>query len=374
MSKDKDPNEGLADDAKLATDLGDEKARAAEQLSYFGGDPDEHEDTSALDRGDSLEPETDEDEDKGDEVEDTEKKEDDEGSEDEGEESDDSEDDDSDESEDEDDAEDEDADDGDQDDSAEDDSEGDDAPTSKDAERGIPRSRFNEVNERMKAAEAKIAQLETTETAKEEAAVQRYDFDTKEDEYMELLLDGKTSEAKAVRAEIREAEKAEFVAETKKETVEEVSSVRIQEEVDSLANQAEKLYPVLDDSHPDYNPKVVHKVMTFMRGYQADGLTPDNALVAGLADAIELYDLDAGDEVTEDEDTKEDPKPKKKAAIKKTKEKLALQKKQGHSPAGEGKSSSDAGAVVPDIETMTDEEIDALPAKTLARLRGDFPE
>ena len=56
MSKDKDPNEGLADDAVLATDLGDVEARTAEQQTYYGGDPEEDtEDLGALDRGDSGE-------------------------------------------------------------------------------------------------------------------------------------------------------------------------------------------------------------------------------------------------------------------------------------------------------------------------------
>ena len=56
MSKDKDPNEGLADDATLATDIKDEEARKDEQLEYFGGDKDDldSEDFSAADRGDVV--------------------------------------------------------------------------------------------------------------------------------------------------------------------------------------------------------------------------------------------------------------------------------------------------------------------------------
>ena len=54
--KDKDPNEGLAKDASLATDLGDESKRTAEQLEYYGGDldKDDTEDLSSLDRGDDF--------------------------------------------------------------------------------------------------------------------------------------------------------------------------------------------------------------------------------------------------------------------------------------------------------------------------------
>lgn len=57
MSK-SDPNEGLAADAVLATDLGDEKERTAAQLEYFGGDVDDidNEDFSAADDGSGFDP------------------------------------------------------------------------------------------------------------------------------------------------------------------------------------------------------------------------------------------------------------------------------------------------------------------------------
>ena len=340
----KDPNEGLADDATLATDIGDGKKRESEQLKYYGGDPDDldNEDVTSLDRGDSLETE-DAPTDRGDEVEEAEAEEE---------------------------AEEEAVDDSDGDEEEEEEAE---SPDTDKADRGIPRSRFNEVNERMKRAEALLAAQTSTEEAKEAAAAQKYDFDSNEKVYMDFMLDGKLDEAAAKRREIREAERAEFKAETKRETLGDVNTAQIQEAVDSLARQAEELYPVLDDSHPDYDAKVVDKVLTFMRGYESTGMTPDNALIAGLADAIYMYDLDGpGDEVTESKVTQKAPKKGK--PITKIKEKLDIQQKQGKSPVGDGKGSADAGAVVPDISQMTDEEIDALPAKTLARLRGDFPE
>ena len=359
----KDPNEGLADDATLATDIGDGKKRESEQLKYYGGDPDDldNEDVTSLDRGDSLETE-DAPTDRGDEVEEAEAEE-----EAEEEAVDDS---DGDEEAEEEEVEEEAVDDSDGDEEEEEEAE---SPDTDKADRGIPRSRFNEVNERMKRAEALLAAQTSTEEAKEAAAAQKYDFDSNEKVYMDFMLDGKLDEAAAKRREIREAERAEFKAETKRETLGDVNTAQIQEAVDSLARQAEELYPVLDDSHPDYDAKVVDKVLTFMRGYESTGMTPDNALIAGLADAIYMYDLDGpGDEVTESKVTQKAPKKGK--PITKIKEKLDIQQKQGKSPVGDGKGSADAGAVVPDISQMTDEEIDALPAKTLARLRGDFPE
>ena len=392
MPKDKgeaDPNEGLADDATLASDLGDEGKRRDDQLEYYGGDKDatDTDDLSDLDRGDVVgEPEPKDDEDKGDEDDETEEKEDDEASEDEdGAEDDGDADADSD-----DDAEADDDADGDS-DSDSDDSDGDETDEADDADesdadekdsRGIPRHRFKEVNARMKTAEGRLAVLEKTSKAEDDAAEDKFDFDAAEKEYIDLTLDGKTEEATSKRREIRAAEKVEFVAAAKAETKTEVNEESIQRTGDDLAPHAEEMFPVFKPKHDDYNPDMVRKVSTFMRGYQADGLKGDDALVAAIADVAELYKLN-DTESPSDEDTEDDgdKKPtKKKVAVKKgkkinkTKEKLKLAEQQQRSPAGEGKGSSEAGAVVPDIDQMTDEEIDALPAETLSRIRGDYVE
>jgi hypothetical protein len=142
-------------------------------------------------------------------------------------------------------------------------------------------------------------------------------------------------------------------------------------DLNSLTSQASQMYPIFDDTSDQYDQVATQKVLTFMRGYLSDGsMTPSDAFVAALADGIELYNLDADPEPQPELDTK----PTKKAPKKATKEKIKLAEKAAKSPAGHGKASTDAGAVVPDIEKMSDAEIDALPAETIARLRGDFVE
>jgi hypothetical protein len=74
----------------------------------------------------------------------------------------------------------------------------------------IPRRRFDEVNQRRKAAEDKLAQIERENKATQQAQDATYDFDTKEKEYLDLVLDGKTEEAIALRKKIRAAERTEF--------------------------------------------------------------------------------------------------------------------------------------------------------------------
>lgn len=361
MVKKVDPNEGLAADAVLAEDLGDVAARQKEQLAYYGGDDDDADLDEAADRGDNIEEESDSG-DRGDELkEESDSEEEGAGDGDESEE----------ESGDEE-AEDEAADDDDQEDSADDveEDEEEEEPAPK-KEKGIPRARFNEVNTRMRQAEADLAALRAQKAAGESAAVEKFDFDAAEDEYMSLLLDGKTKDAGAKRREIREAEKADFKAEAKAETLEDVDTGHMERLVNSLSHEAEKMFPAFNQDSDDFNPAAVSKALTFMKGYQSDGMTPDDAFVAALADTIEIFGLDT-ESLSDDVTPKGGKTVTKRAPITKTKEKIAASKRQGKSPAGEGKGSADVGAAVVDVNQLSEEEMDSLPAATLARLRGDF--
>ena len=140
------------------------------------------------------------------------------------------------------------------------------------------------------------------------------------------------------------------------------------------------MFPIFDEGHKDFNPHAVSKTLTSMKGYQLEGMPADDAFVAALADTIDLYNLvteSQGDEDAEGEDKDKKKVVTKKAVSKKERKKQVekarkTQKQQGKSPQGEGKGSADVGAAVPNIDDMTDEEIDALPAETLSRLRGDF--
>jgi hypothetical protein len=114
------------------------------------------------------------------------------------------------------------------------------------------------------------------------------------------------------------------------------------------------------------------KVMTFYRGYELDGMSSADAFVASLADVIELYDLEERyGEVEADDKGDEEPKPKKKVKVSKIKDKIEAEKQSHQAVAGEGKGSKEVGAVAPNINDMSDEEMEALPEGTLERMRGD---
>jgi len=365
MSK-KQVGDHLAADAALAVEHTPE--REAEQRAYFGGDIDEIDDFDATGLDDGSDPnftappasDDADTEDKDDDSEDSENDSDD-AADDADADSDDS---DGDADDSEDDAED--ADDAD----ADVDSEGEDEAASKPAPKGIPKHRFDEVNERRKAAEDENARLKAQIEAGKPPAEQEVPYDVRagEKEYMDLLLDGDTEAALAKREEIDAAKEAKWRADTKGETKTELSQSEEQAELLALSSEAQTMFDVFNPDHEDYNQPMLNKVLTFMRGYEASGeMSRSDAFVAGLADVVEMYDL-MPEEAAPADDGKPKPTGKKKVDPKKAK-----LKEQAHQPvAGQGAASADNGAVAPDIETMTDEEIDALPEKTLARLRGDF--
>lgn len=361
-----DPAEGLEPDI---TTIEDAEDRRAEQYKYYGGDFDEDDDdVSALDRGDNLEEEP---TDRGDALQ--KEEEDDEESEAEADDA---------EAEADADADDDQADSDEDADSEEEDvsetaeRDDDDGKQSKSDERDDPRiplARFNEVNERMKRAEQRLAELEKQEEAQEQAAEQKYDFDKAEAEYMELLLDGKLDEAGAKRREIRSAEQEVFKADTKTETIQDFDQQQEMRDLNALSLQAEEMFPVFNENSAEYDPVLANKVVTYMKGYLSEGQTVSDAFVSGLADVIQQYDLDGAQKQTKAESI-EKTKEKKGAPIKKTKDKIEAAKKQGQSPVGHGKGSSDAGVAAPSIEEMSDADLDRLSPDQLARMRGDYVE
>jgi len=359
----------LAPDAALAKEIEDPEALRKEQLAYYGGDDDDIDDfdPTGLDDGSDLNAapaasSDDDDTQSGDEDTQSEDDDDAEDTADDADDSDDSDDDDSSDDGDEDSADEDEDDDG---DSEEDEEE--EAP----APKGIPKHRFDEVNERRKAAEEENARLRAQiEAGKPPAEDEKpYDFDAAEKEYVELTLDGDVDGALAKRKEIRAAEHAEWKAEAKQETKTDISQDAETQELLAMSKEAEQMFDVFNPDSEHYNQQMLDKVLTFMGGYEAanPNMSRGDAFVAGLADVVEMYDL-----MPEEGEGEGDPEPKPTGKKKVDKKKAKLREK-AHQPAGlEGQGSADVGAAVPDIENMTDEEIDALPDKTLARMRGDF--
>ena len=344
-------------EAALAEDLGDLEARRLDQLAHMGGEVDDIDDydPTGLDDGSDLDYVAPEDKDEDKDDEESADEDDDDKSTVEGEESD------SDDAEEEEEADDADAD---------VDSEDEDKAAAK--PKGIPKHRFDEVNERRKTAEEENTRLKAELAAgkKPESEEEAFDFDAAEKEYLEFTLDGDTDSALAKRKEIRAAEHAEWKAEAKAETKDELSTDAEQTELLDLSKEAEGMFEVFDPDNDKYDQSLLDKVLVFMRGYEATGELDSrgDCFVAALADVVEMYDL-----MPEDDDAAADggkPKPTGKKKVDNKKGKI---KEQAHQPVGDqGSASADTGAAVPNIADMSDEDFDALPEKTQARLRGDL--
>lgn len=360
MGRKDDPD--LAPDAALAVE--DTPERAAEQLAHLGGDRDEIDDfdPSDLDDGSVLPDDYDplnpapaaspSDEDTEDEV--TEDEEDDDAETDKlpAEDAEDAE---------------EDADEADADVDSEDEEPADEKP----AQKGIPKHRFDEVNERRKAAEARAEQLQAQIDAGKDPEEQEvpYDIRAGEKEYMDLVLDGDVDAALDKREEIDAAKEAKWKSDAKHETKEDIEVSADNTELLALSREAQEMFDVFDPDSENYDQAKLNKVMVFMRGYENSDpdMTRADAFVYALSDVAEMYGLQIpGD------DPEPEPEPKK-AGKKDDSARKAKLKEKAHTPvSGDGTPSADTGAVVPNIEDMTDEEIDALPPKVLARMRGDI--
>jgi len=233
----------------------------------------------------------------------------------------------------------------------------------------IPKERFDEVNERMKSAEKKLQEFETTQKAELEGAENTFDYDAKETEYMEAVIDGRLDDANAIRNDIRSAETAAFdskLAAARDSAIQDSSSAT-QENIrftDAVA-QLESQYDVINPNHDDFSVDVANEVVALRDAYQATGLTATTA----LRKAVRIVALDEGltangDPTVEVTDAIPDKKVQTPQEIEKNIAAAASQPGQmeNGSPAAEGKI---------DIMNISDADFANLSQADLKALRGD---
>ena len=233
----------------------------------------------------------------------------------------------------------------------------------------VPKSRLDEVLAKQKALQK---QLDEINAANEKAAEapEAYDFDAKEVEYQNMVLDGETEKAVAIRREIRQAERAQLEYEMRQEMTQTVSHDREMTALQQAAAAMEEAYPVFDKNSESFNEDYTNEVvelrdMFMVKGYDA---------VAALSRAVKYVVSDHGlDEAQESASSlagkaqKTDELARKRAQVGKK-----LKAAEAQPPELPGESSSMHGEKAIDLSAMTEEEFDALPEATLKRLRGDI--
>lgn len=228
-------------------------------------------------------------------------------------------------------------------------------------EQRIPKSRFDDVNERRKAAERRAAELEAQ--LKQQAPRSDYDFDAAEDAYADALLEGDKEKARSIRREIRAQEmaQAQALAQAEANQARELTHTELDFRQTCQALEAE--FPVFRDGSEEYDQELVDEVVDMQAGFVSRGYSP----AAAMRKAVN-YVARANGIVPVSERQAPTPQPTALATPRSTvKSKLDAATKQ---PPMQGGTSG--GEVAPDYKNLSDSEWDALPAATKARLRGDL--
>lgn len=244
---------------------------------------------------------------------------------------------------------------------------GDDTP------RMVPHSRFNEVNEQSKASRQRVLELEEENArlkgsssspapkVKEEDATAAFDFDDAEEKYSAAILDGDTSKAKQIRADIRKQEQAaadaraeaaadrRYAANRKKDD-EERSALEFRLEL----AKAYAAHPFLDADSSEKDQEAIEETLVWVQHFTGKGESPAKALASAVQKVAPRYAKVAPDpKATE-------PKPDLAQGI-------ARSGKIPAKPTGVGERASTV-----DVSNMSAKDIKALSAEDEARLAGNF--
>lgn len=259
-----------------------------------------------------------------------------------------------------------------------------DKPRGKDGkfEAKIPKSRFDEAvgkeREAREAAENRVRMLEQqlqenvrqvqqgTKIAEMESKVEEL-----EKQYTQLALDGEGDKAAAVMKDIRHLErqivKAETAAESQNVTAQTLEGDRVELAIATL----EAEYPVLNPESDEFDESLVNFVLSEQRRLmQNEGLAPSKALTKAAIKIVSRFAAPAK-ESEESKGLKNVESDRKAAQVQKN---LDAQKRQPASMKDVGLDSDKVGMTekLPDASKLTQEEFNALPESTKAKMRGDF--
>jgi hypothetical protein len=234
----------------------------------------------------------------------------------------------------------------------------------------VPKSRLDEVLAKQKALQK---QLDDLMAAKEqiENAPETYDFEAKEIEYQNLLLDGESQKAAALRAEMRRAERAQIEYEMAQKMEQKVTQNQQMTALQQAAADLEANFPVFDRSSDQYNEAYTQEVIDLRDAFIVKGENAVAALSKAAKFVIKEYDLDFGTEAPS-LSTKAAPKQVDEVAKRRSEVSRKLKAAEAQPPELPGESSASRGERATDISNMTEEEFSALPEATLKRLRGDI--
>ena len=233
----------------------------------------------------------------------------------------------------------------------------------------VPKARLDEVLAKQKALQKQLDEVNAA-NAKSEEAPESYDFDAKEVEYQNMVLDGETNKAVALRREIRKAERADLEFEMRQEMSQTVNQDRQMTALQQAANAMEEAYPVFNRDSESYNEEYTNEVVELRDMFMQRGYEAVDALSKAVKYVVKDYDL--GEVEAEAPSLAGSPKKSDELAKKRAQISKKLKAADAQPPELPGESSSLHGEKALDVSAMTEDEFNALPEATLKRLRGDI--
>jgi hypothetical protein len=246
----------------------------------------------------------------------------------------------------------------------------------------IPISRHKQILEAERAEraklEAKLAQFEGGEDlakTNEELSKAETKLIELEGQHAKLITDGKPEEAAKVMGDIRKLERSINKTHLKLETQAAEARAYERARYDVVVERVEAAYPILNPDHDDYDATKARKVLSVMRAYQGDGLTPSAALQEAVKDLL-------GDPETKQQEKAVDVTPRvTDADAKRAKREEEARRKAADAASRQPSNTKDAGKdsdklggkglQAADVMKMTFTDFSKLDEKTLSSMRGD---
>jgi hypothetical protein len=235
----------------------------------------------------------------------------------------------------------------------------------------VPKERLDAVLAKQKALQKQLEEMQSQQNVGAEAP-EPYDYDAKETQYQEFILDGETAKATALRKEMRAAEKAELQYEFDQKMGQTVEQSQQATVLQQAAAELESTFPVFDQHSETFNADATQEVVDLRDAFITQGYQPVDA----LSKAANFVIKDHGFADSTPESALSAPKAKPavdEIAKKRANNAKKLKAAEAQPPELPGESSSAHGEKPEsDFSNMTEEEFNALPEATLKRMRGDI--
>ena len=238
----------------------------------------------------------------------------------------------------------------------------------------VPKARLDQALTKQKELQRKIDEYnkKTEETIE---PVSKFDFNKAETQYQEALLDGKQEDAAKLRNEIRNAERELLRHEMREEMSHEIGANQELTSIQETAAELEAEYVVFDQNHEDFNAEYAQEVVAIRDGLMSHNMAGPEALKKAAAMVVQTYDLKGTTPAESALAEKKAPKADTVDEVARKRKQVSqkLKAAEAQPPELPGESSAQHGEKsIEDLNNMSEDEFNALPDATIARLRGDF--